>query len=102
MQTAELTYENDIYFLIDFPELHKRGVSNVGDIQGDANCFTIKIYGNSRFSHIQMEKNISDNFDVIFLKERRYDRKWIDLKRDISREELKKVIYEAIGLMIED
>ena len=32
MQTAEITYENDIYFLIDFPELHKRGVSNVGDI----------------------------------------------------------------------
>ena len=102
MQTAEITYENDIYFLIDFPELHKRGVSNVGDIQGDANCFILKIYGNTRFSHIQIEKNMAENFDVIFLKERRYDRKWIYLKREVMREELKKIIYEEIGISIEN
>ena len=102
MQTAELTYENEIYFLIDFPELHKKGVSNVGDIQGDANSLTIKIYGNTRFSHIQIEKNISENFEVAFLKERRYDRKWVDFKRDISRENLKQIVYEAIGIMIEN
>ena len=77
MQTAELTYENDIYFLIDFPELHKKGISNVGDIQGDATCFTIKIHGNSRFSHIQIEKNISETFDVIF-----FERKTVRQKVD--------------------
>ena len=102
MQTAEITYENDIYFLIDFPELHKRGVSNVGDIQGDTNYFILKIYGNTRFSHIQIEKKRSENFDVIFLKERRYDRKWIYLKREVMREELKKIIYEEIGISIEN
>lgn len=102
MQTAELTYENDIYFLIDFPELHRKGVSNVGDIQGDATCFTIKIYGNTRFSHIQIEKNIAETFDILFLKERRYDRKWIVFLKDIPREDLKQIIYEAIGFRIED
>ena len=45
---------------------------------------------------------MAENFDVIFLKERRYDRKWIDLKREVKREELKKIIYEEIGVSIEN
>jgi hypothetical protein len=92
MKTAEISFENEIYFLIDFPSLYARGVGEMHDLKGNDHFMSFGVSGMKSFNSLEIENNYDDTFDILFYKESRYDRKLVDMQTNVYREALKNAV----------
>ena len=96
MEILECVAENKIALLIDLSGLIEEGNCDGNEIKTSEFSLSFKVLKNSYFTYFEIEENKDETFDLIFYIEGRNGLDIVDLKTDIPKESLKRIVSERV------
>ena len=96
MGILEYVSDNEIADLINLSGLIEQGHCDNKDLKLSDSSLGFTVNGNPYFSYFEIEKNMDESFDLIFYLQGRNGMDIVDLKTNIPRESLKRIVEERI------
>ncbi len=96
MEILECISDNEIADLINLSGLIEQGYCDNKDLKLSDTFLGFTVNQNPYFSYFEIQKNMDENFDLIFYLQGRNGLEIVDLEVNISKESLQKIVEERI------